>query len=176
MIVTYSSHVCTPILVGMASSVSEILLLSKTAKFPFLLMDYSPQSSKTLMDRNWLKKFMQVGIDVTCMQTSFGGRGPFSFGDIATFKNSQISLSTHGLYSPWSSKNLMDRNWLKKFMQVGVDVTYMHTNFGGCGLSGFGDQISFKNNQVSLFDHGLSKVIKKLNGSKLAQKIHASRC
>ena len=35
----------------------------------------------------------------------------------------------------------MDRNWLKKFMQVGVDVTYMHTNFGGCGLSGFGDQI-----------------------------------
>ena len=40
-------------------------------------------------------------------------------------------------------------------MQVGVDVTYMHTNFGGCGLSGFGDQISFKNDQVSLFDHGL---------------------
>ena len=58
-------------------------------------------------------------------------------------------------YSPWSSKNLMDRNWLKKFMQVGVDVTYMHTNFGGCGLSGFGDQISFKNDQNSLFDHGL---------------------
>ena len=35
MIVTYSSHACTPVLVGMASSVSEILLLSKTAKFPF---------------------------------------------------------------------------------------------------------------------------------------------
>ena len=49
------------------------------------------------MDRNWLKKFMQIGIDVTCMQTNFGGRGLFSFGDIATFKNSQISLSTHGL-------------------------------------------------------------------------------
>ena len=71
------------------------------------------------------------------------------------FKNSQIFLSIPMDYSPWSSKNLMDRNWLKKFMQVGVDVTYMHTNFGGCGLSGFGDQISFKNDQISLFDHGL---------------------
>ena len=49
----------------------------------------------------------------------------------------------------------MDRNWLKKFMQVGVDVTYMHTNFGGCGLPGFGDQINFKNDQISFFDHGL---------------------
>ena len=46
-------------------------------------------------------------------------------------------------------------NGSKKFMQVGVDVTYMHTNFGGCSLSGFGDQISFKNDQISLFDHGL---------------------
>ena len=42
------SHACKPILVGVASSVSEILLLSKTAKFPFLPMDYSPWSSKNL--------------------------------------------------------------------------------------------------------------------------------
>ena len=42
-------------------------------------------------------------------------------------------------YSPWSSKNLIDRNELKKFMQVGIDVKFIHTNFGGCGLSGFGD-------------------------------------
>ena len=40
---------------------------------------------------------MQVEIDVTCMQTNFGGHSLFSFGDIATFKNGQISLSTHGL-------------------------------------------------------------------------------
>ena len=40
---------------------------------------------------------MQVGIDVTCMQTNFGGHGLFVFGDIATFKNGQISLSDHGL-------------------------------------------------------------------------------
>ena len=58
------------------------------------------------------------------------------------FKNGQFSLSTHGLYSPWSSKNLIDRNQLKKFMQVGIVVKCLHTNFGGRGLSGFGDKIS----------------------------------
>ena len=57
------SNACTPILVGVTSSVSEILLLSKTAKFPFPTMDYSPWSSKNLIDRNRLKKVMQVRID-----------------------------------------------------------------------------------------------------------------
>ena len=77
---------------------------------------------------------MHVGIGVTCMHTNFGGRGYSSFGDIATFKNGQFSLSDHGLYSPWSSKNLIDRNQLKKFMHVGIDVKCMHTNFGGRGF------------------------------------------
>ena len=36
------SHACTSILMGVAILVSEILLLSKTVKFPFLTMDYSP--------------------------------------------------------------------------------------------------------------------------------------
>ena len=36
------SNACTPILVGVTSTVSEILLPSKMAKFPFLTMDYSP--------------------------------------------------------------------------------------------------------------------------------------
>ena len=91
------SHTRTPILVGVVSLVSEILLLSKTAKFPFRPMGYSPWSSKNLIDRDRLKKFMYLGIDVTCMHTNFGGRGLSGFGDIATFKNGQISLSTHGL-------------------------------------------------------------------------------
>ena len=82
---------------GVISLVLEILLLSKTAKFPFLTMDYSPWSSKNLIDQNQLKKFMQVGIDVTCMYTDFGGRDLFGFGDTATLKNGQISLSDHGL-------------------------------------------------------------------------------
>ena len=46
------SNACTPILVGVASTVSEILVLSKTAKFPFLTMDYSPWSPKNLIDWN----------------------------------------------------------------------------------------------------------------------------
>ena len=32
------------------------------------------------------------------MYTNFGGRDFFGFGDIATLKNSQISLLDHGLY------------------------------------------------------------------------------
>ena len=82
---------------GVTSPVSEILVLSKTAKFPFQTMDYSPWSSKNLIDRNRLKKFMHVGIDVTCMYIDFGGRGLYSFGDTGTLKNGQISLSDHGL-------------------------------------------------------------------------------
>ena len=91
------SSACTPILVGVTYPVSEILLLSKTAKFLLLTMDYSPWSSKNLIDRNQPKKFMQVRIDDKCMHTNFDGRSLSSFGDIATFKNGQISPSDHGL-------------------------------------------------------------------------------
>ena len=88
------SNACTSNLVGMVSLVSEILVLSKMAKFPFRPMDYSPWSSTNLIDA---KKIMHLGIDVTCMYINFGGHGLFGFGDIGTFKNSQISFSTHGL-------------------------------------------------------------------------------
>ena len=37
-------------------------------------------------------------------------------------------------------------------MHVEVDVTYMHTNFGGHDLFGFGDIGTFKNGQISPFD------------------------
>ena len=66
--------------------------------------------------------------------------------------------------SPWSSKNLMDRNRPKKFMQVGVNVKFMHTNFGGRGLSGFGDKISL-----------WSIKVEKFNRLESAQNIYASR-
>ena len=79
------SHACTPILVGVAFLVLEMLLLSKMAKFPFLSMDYSPWSSKNVIDRNRLKKFMQVGTDVKCIHTNFGGLALPGLGDIATF-------------------------------------------------------------------------------------------
>ena len=91
------SYAFAPILVGVVSLLSEIPLSSKTAKFPFLTMDYSPWSSKKLINRNRLKKFMQVRIDELCICTNFGGRGLSAFGDTATLKNGQISLSDHGL-------------------------------------------------------------------------------
>ena len=49
------SHACTSILMGVTILVSEILLLSKTAKFPFSTMDYSPWSSKNLINWNWVQ-------------------------------------------------------------------------------------------------------------------------
>ena len=91
-----------------------------------------------------------------CMETNFGECDLSGFGDFAPFrllsKMAKTSLWTMD-YRP--SKNLIDRNWFRKFMQVKVDATCMHTNFGGCGFSGFGDIATFKNGQISLSDHGL---------------------
>ena len=139
---------------GVVSPIAEIPLLSKTAKFPFSTMDYSPWSSENLIDRNWLKKIMQVCVDVTCTYTNFGGRGLSGCGDTAALKTAKFPFPTMD-YSPWSSKNLIDRNRLKKIMQVCVDVTCMYTNFSGRGLFGFGDTAALKNGQISLSDHGL---------------------
>ena len=50
-------------------------------------------------------------------------------------------------------------------MQVGIDDKCMHTNFGGRGLSGFGDKISL-----------WFIVVEKFNRSESTQRIHASRC
>ena len=77
---------------------------------------------------------MQVEVDVTCMHNNFGGSGFLGFRDIVLLsKTAKFPFPTMD-YSPWSSKNLIAWNWLKKFMQVGIDVTCMYTNFGGCGF------------------------------------------
>ena len=86
----------TPILVGVVSLVSEILQSSKTTNFPFRTMDYSPWSSKILIDQNRLNKFMQVRIDATCMCTNFGGRGLSSFGDFLLCVH--VDIMTSGDY------------------------------------------------------------------------------
>ena len=102
--------------------------LSKTAKFPFWGMDWS---LKNLINRNRFKKFMQVGVDITCMHTSFDGWSLSSFGD-------KISL--------WSIKveKFNQSKSAKKIMQVGIDVTCIYTSFGGRGLSGFRDMATFQ--------------------------------
>ena len=98
---------------------------------------------------------MQVGVDVKCMHTNFGGHSLYIYGDIATLKKTAKFPFPTMDYSPWSSKNLINRNQLKKFMQVGVDVKCTHNNFGGRGYSSFGDIATLKNSQISLSDHGL---------------------
>ena len=97
---------------------------------------------------------MQVDVDVTYIHTNFGGRDPPVSEIQLLSKTANFPLRPMD-YSPWSSKNLIDRNWLKKFMQVDIDVTYIHNNFGGCDLSGFRDTATFKNGQFSPSTHGL---------------------
>ena len=77
---------------GVTSPVSEILLLLKTAKFPFLTMGYSPWLSKIESNRIGSINSCKWG-DVKCMHTKFSGCSFFGFGDIATFKNGQISIN-----------------------------------------------------------------------------------
>ena len=97
---------------------------------------------------------MHIRIDVKYIHTNFGGRDFFGFGDIATFKTAKFPFPTMD-YSPWVSKNLINRNRLKKFMHIRIDVKYIHTNFGGRDFFSFGDIATFKNGQISLSDHGL---------------------
>ena len=107
-------NVCTPILVGMTSSVSEILLLSKTAKFPFLTMDYKSIGigSKNLCKYGLMPNActpILVGVTSSVSEILLLSKMPkFPFPNMD--------------YSPWSSKNLIPRNRLKKFMQVGIDA------------------------------------------------------
>ena len=58
-------------------------------------------------------------------------------------------------------------------MQVGVDVTCMHTSFGGHDPSGFGDMATFPKRPN--FPFGESMVMEKFNQSESAQKNYASR-
>ena len=143
--------------------------LSKTAKFPFRGMDYSPWSSKNLIDRNRLKKIMQVGIYIKCMHTSFGWVWSLQF-QRYFYLSKTAKFPFWGMdYSPWSWKNLINQNRLKKFMQVGIDVKCMHTNFFGHGPFSFGDKISFQvwpNFPFSIV-HGSEKMLWFRMGSKI---------
>ena len=48
-----------------------------------------------------------------------------------------------------------------------VDVKYMHTNFSGRALPGFGDIATFKNGQISLSEHGLQVILKTFKKGKV---------
>ena len=134
------SSSCTPILVGVVSSVSKIWLPFKNGQISLRGMDYSPWSSKNSIDRNRLKKFMQVGIDVKFMHTDFDGCVFFGFGDMATFQ--KWPNFPFGAYSMVIEKFNRSES-AQKFMQVGIDVKFMHIDFGGCGFFGFEDMATF---------------------------------
>ena len=61
------------------------------------VLDTGTTTLKVFQKMKSAQKIMQVGVNVTCMHTDFGGCDLSGFRDIATFKNGQISLSTHGL-------------------------------------------------------------------------------
>ena len=120
---------------GVVFLVSEIWLPFKNGQIS-LSGHGLPWSSKNSIDRNRLKKFMQVGIDVKFMHTDFDWCGFFGFGDMAIFQKRPN-------FPFGASKNLINQNRLKKFMQVGIDVKFMHTDFGGCVFFGFGNMATF---------------------------------
>ena len=63
---------------------------------------------------------------------------------LSLFSFLQISLLGHR-YQKFNRLELA-----QMFMQVGVDVICMYTNFGGRGLSGFGDKISLKSSHQKI--------------------------
>ena len=92
---------------------------------------------------------MQVEVDVKCMETN-----------------------------PWGSKNLIEQNWLRKFMQVEVDVKCMQTNFGGHDISSvFEIMAPFTNclQKRPKFPFGPWAIVHGSQKIESAQKIYASR-
>ena len=69
------------------------------AKFLFRTMDYMDKSIvvENFNQSELSQKIMQVGVDVLCMHTNFGGCGLSCFGYKFTFKFSQISFLYYGL-------------------------------------------------------------------------------
>ena len=74
----------------------RLATFQKRPNFPFGAWTIVHGHQKILIDRNWLKKYMLVGTDVTCMYASFGGCGLFSFGDMVTFQKRPNFPFEHG--------------------------------------------------------------------------------
>ena len=127
------SYACAPILVGVTSPVLEIPLLSKMAKFPFRPM--------VIKKFNWSDsaQIIHASRDWCHMHVHWSW-----WAWLLWFRRYRYTQKWPNFpFDPWSSKNLIDCNRLKKFMQVGIDELCMCTNFGGRSLSGFGDIATF---------------------------------
>ena len=106
------STTCTPVLVGVVSLVSEILLLSKRPIFPF--------NPWTIVHGHQKIQSIGIGSKNSCNYKLMSHTcTPILLG--VTLPVSEILLPSKTVnfpfrpmdYSPWSSKNSIDRNWLK---------------------------------------------------------------
>ena len=114
------------------------------------LLDYI--QSMGVKKQNWLKGFLQVEVDLKCIETKFGGHGFSSFRDFAPFsKWPKFPFETWTIIQ---SMGVKKQNRLKNIVQVNVDVKCMETKFGGSGFSSFGDivpfMLAFKTTRISL--------------------------
>ena len=79
---------------------------------------------------------MQVGVNVTCMHTNFGGRGLSSFRDFApflfAFKTVNFSLRSM-VYIAHGSQKIESAQSIHASRAVEVDVKCMSTKLCGCG-------------------------------------------
>ena len=89
---------------------------------------------------------MQVGMNVKCMHTNFGGHGLSGFGDKISLWSIKVEKFNR---SESAQKIYVSRN--------GCQV-HAHKNFCGHDLSSFGDIATFKNGQFSLSTHGHQKI------------------
>ena len=111
-------------LVGVAFLVLKILLFLFSSNFSFEPWTIVHGDEKI----DWLKKFVQVEVDVKCMETNFGGLWvrPLWFLRFCPFfvclKTAKISFLGHGLYNPWESKNRI--------------ISKIYTNRGWHGMHG----------------------------------------
>ena len=82
---------------------------------------------------------MQVEVDVKCMQANFDGHGLFIYGDLVP--SSLPSKTAKFPFRPWTIVHGGQKiESAQKIWQV-EDVKCMQANFGGHGLSGFGDLV-----------------------------------
>ena len=103
-----------------------------------MTMDYSPCPKREIWPFLKGSHISETG-ETTPTKTDVHGHGDVHVhGDVHGHR--PFMVDDH----EWSSKNLINRNRLKKFMQVGVNVTCMYISFGGRGLSGFGDMATFQ--------------------------------
>ena len=103
-------HACTPILVGVPSLVSEILLPSKTANFIV--------HGHKKFNRSESAQKIHASINSCQMHAhQFWWACPLWFRRYCYLQKRPI-FPFRPWTIPWSSKNSIDRNRLKKFMQV----------------------------------------------------------